>query len=491
MKSGNVLAFDFGASSGRAMISGVKDGKIFMEEVHRFSNDPVMIRGCLYWDVLRLFHEIKQGITAAVNSSYKFDCIGIDTWGVDFGLIDKKGNLLANPVNYRDLRNEPMPAEVDEIISKRDLYARNGLQRMAFNTVYQLYYIAKYEPELLERTDKMLFMPDLFAYFLTGEMRMENTIASTSGFINATTGKPDSELLKMLNIPERIFPEMISPAQSYGMLSAEICEELHCEPVPVFAVATHDTASAVAATPTFSDDYIYISCGTWSLFGTVLDKPVLDEQSAEVGFTNEGAYDGKIRYLKNIMGLWLIQQSRQEWKRQGLSVSFDDMENAAKAAEPFKCFVNPDDPMFSLPGNMPKRVQQFCERTGQYVPKDMGEILRCIYQSLAMKYKYTFEHLKKISSKEYDCIHMIGGGIKDNLLCSMTADACGVNVKAGPVEATVTGNVVVQMKAIGIIDDYADAKRLIVDGTEIKEFEPVDADVWQANFENAVKIFEA
>ena len=491
MKSGNVLAFDFGASSGRAMIAGVKDGKIFMEEIHRFSNDPVMVRGCLYWDVLRLFHEIKQGITAAVNSGYGFDCIGIDTWGVDFGLIDEKGNLLANPVNYRDLRNEPMPAEVDKIISKKDLYARNGLQRMAFNTVYQLYYLAKYEPELLARTDKMLFMPDLFAYFLTGKKRMEHTIASTSGFINPKTRKPDSELLSMLKIPESILPEMINPAESYGELSAEICEELHCNPVPVFAVATHDTASAVAATPTFNDDYIYISCGTWSLFGTVLDKPVLDEQSAEIGFTNEGAYDGKIRYLKNIMGLWLIQQSRQEWKRQGLNVSFDDMENAAKAAEPFKCFVNPDDPMFSLPGNMPKRVQKYCSQTGQYVPKDMGEILRCIYQSLAMKYKLTFEHLQKISGKKYDCIHMIGGGIKDQLLCSMTAAACGVSIKAGPVEATVTGNVLVLMKANGLIKDYAQGKKLVVDGTEIKEYKPCDSDVWQANYENAVNAFNA
>lgn len=490
MKTGNILAFDFGASSGRAMISGIKDGKIFMEEIHRFQNDPVMINGCLYWDVLRLFFEVKQGITAAVNSGYGFDSIGIDTWGVDFGLIDSKGDLITNPVNYRDTRNEPMPAEVDKIISKEDLYARNGLQRMAFNTVYQLFYLAKNEKELMARTDKVLMIPDLFAYFLTGKKRMERTIASTSGIINPKTGKIDNELLEKLGIRTDIFPEMISPGESYGTLSPEICEELHCEPVPVIAVATHDTASAVAATPTFEDDYVYISCGTWSLFGTTLDNPVLDANSAKIGFTNEGAYDGKIRYLKNIMGLWLIQQSRKEWKRQGLDVSFDEMENSAKTAEPFKCFVNPDDSVFALPGNLPKRVQEFCKATEQFVPENMGEILRCIYESLAMKYKHTFETLKKITGKNYNCIHMIGGGIKDNLLCSMTADACGVKVKAGPVEATVTGNIVVQMKALGIVKDYNEAKRLIVEGTEIKEFEPKNTAAWDENYGRAVSVFE-
>lgn len=489
MKTGNVLAFDFGASSGRAMISGVKDGKIFMEEIHRFPNDPVMIRGTLYWDILRLFHEIKAGITAAVNSGYGFDCIGIDTWGVDFGLIDKKGQLVTNPVNYRDLRNEPMPAEVDKKISRYDLYARNGLQRLAFNSVYQLYYISNYEKEQMAQTDKILFIPDLFAYLLTGEKRMEKTFASTSGLINPNTGKIDTELLDTLGIRKDIFPEMISAGEAYGTLSPEICDELHCEAVPVYAVATHDTASAVAATPTIKDDYIYISCGTWSLFGTVLDKPVLVASSADAGFTNEGAYDGKIRYLRNIMGLWLIQQSRNEWKRQGLNVSFDEMENAAKESEPFKCFINPDDPMFSLPGNMPARVQKFCEQTGQYVPQNMGEILRCIYQSLAMKYKHTFEGLKKITGKDYDCIHMIGGGIKDNLLCSMTADACGVPIKAGPVEATVTGNIVVQMKAHGMLGSYEEAKKLIIEGTDIKTYEPKNTAAWNENFEKAVKVY--
>lgn len=473
MKNKKILAFDFGASSGRAMISQIENGKLVIEEIHRFANEPVSVNGRLYWDVLRLFHEIKQGILKA-NATGGFDCIGIDTWGVDFGLLDKEGQLLANPVHYRDVRTEGMQDSFYKKMSNTALYAATGTQQLDLNTIYQLEALVNNQPELLAQTKKILLIPDLFAYFLTGEMRTEYTEASTTGMLDPATKEWSEEVLNALGISSDMFGEMINPGQVYGNLLPEICEELHCDSVPVIAVATHDTASAVASVPTQEKDYAYISCGTWSLFGTVNDQPILSEESLAAGFTNEGASDGKIRYLKNIMGLWLIQQSRNEWRRQGLDVSFDEMERAAKEAEPFRCFVDPDAKDFVAPGNMPKRVQEFCRRTGQYVPADMGEILRCIYQSLAFKYRYTVESLEKISQKKIASIHMIGGGIKDQLLCSMTADFCRKTVKAGPVEATVTGNVAVQMMHFGILKDLNEARAVIADSFPIKTYEPAE-----------------
>ncbi len=487
METKRVLAFDFGASSGRAMLATLKNGKIDMKEIHRFANDPVLVGKRLSWDVLRLFHEIKQGIVLAVQDG-GFDAIGIDTWGVDFGLINKHGELIGNPANYRDTRTDGMPEEVFATVSEQEIYSRAGIQKMNFNTLYQLYYLSKYRPESLAEAETLLLMPDLFAYFLTGKKRMEYTNASTTNLLDAKEKKIDYKLLEKLGIKSDIFPEMIFPGEAYGNLLPEICEELHCESVPVIAVPTHDTASAVYAVPTKVKDYAYISCGTWSLFGTVVDEPILSEESRLTGFTNEGAKDGKIRYLRNIMGLWLIQQSRGEWKRQGLNVSFDEMENSARAAEAFKCFVNPDAPDFVAPGNMPKRVTEFCKKTGQFVPESMGEILRCIYQSLAMKYRLAIEGMESITGKKYECIHMIGGGIKDKLLCQLTADACGIKVVAGPVEATVTGNILTQLGAFGLIENEEQAKDIIINSTDIKTFMPQNTDEWTKNLENYKKV---
>ena len=471
MKKNQILAFDFGASSGRAMLSRIEEGKMVIEEIHRFSNDPVLVNGHLYWDVLRLFHEIKQGISKATNAG-GFDSIGIDTWGVDYGLLDKDGQLIGNPYNYRDIRTDGMQEEFYKKMPKEELYAETGIQQVDLNTVYQLQAAIKYRPQDLEQAQTLLLMPDLFAYFLTGAKRIEYTNASTTGLLDPNTKDWNEKVLSVLGLKKELFGEIIKPGEIYGNLLPEICEELHCDSVPVIAVATHDTASAVASVPTKEKDYAYISCGTWSLFGTVNDEPILTEESRQIGFTHEGASDGKIRYLKNIMGLWLIQQSRQEWKRQGLDVSFDEMENAAKQAEPFKCFVDPDAKDFVAPGNMPKRVQEFCKRTGQYVPQNMGEILRCIYQSLAFKYRYATEMLEKLIGHKLPIIHMIGGGIKDQLLCRMAADYCQRTVMAGPVEATVTGNAAVQFMAFGEFKDLNHARQVIKDSFPIKTYEP-------------------
>lgn len=482
-----ILSFDFGASSGRAMISSFDGEKITMEEIHRFSNDTVIVNGTMYWDILRLFFEIKTSITKAVNSG-GFDAIGIDTWGVDFGLIDKRGKLLGNPVHYRDLRTEGIPEKVFETISKEEIYNRTGTQCMRINTLYQLMYLKENEPEIFENTEKVLLIPDLFAYMLTGEMRAEASIASTTNLYNPYKRDWDYDLIERLGLDKNLFPEIIKAGNIYGYLTDEICEELGCEKVPVIAVCAHDTASAVAATPSFADDFVYISCGTWSLFGIELPEPIINDEVCKLNFTNEGGFDDTVRFLKNIMGLWLIQESRRQWRREGEEVGFDLLEKEALASEPFKCFVDVDDPMFESAGNLPRRVKEFCEKTGQYVPQNRGEIMRCIYQSIAMKYKYTFNKLGEIANKKYTKINMLGGGIKDKLLCRLTADACNAEVLAGPTEATVMGNIAVGYYALGEIKDFADIRKTVSNSTDIKHYLPENPEAWEEAYERYLKI---
>ncbi len=328
MAGKRVLAFDFGASSGRAILASYEDGKISMQEIHRFSNDPVTVCGVFHWDVLRLFFEIKQGITKAVHQG-GFDAIGIDTWGVDFGLLDKKGRLLNNPVHYRDERTVGMIEKVFETIPAQELYGRTGIQFARLNTLFQLAALRQDEPETLAQAETLLLMPDLFAYLLTGVKRAEYTEVSTTQCLDPKTGDWAFDLLERLDIPTRLFPPIIDAGQTYGLLSDAICEELGCPKVPVIAVATHDTGSAVAAVPTQQDDFIYISCGTWSLFGTELPAPVINETSRKYNLTNEGGYGRTVRFLKNIMGLWLIQESRRQWIREGADVSYADLEGSA------------------------------------------------------------------------------------------------------------------------------------------------------------------
>ncbi len=480
-----ILAFDFGASSGRAMIGEYRDGKMSVTEIHRFSNDTVIVNGRMHWDVLRLFFEIKTAINMAVKSG-KVDAIGIDTWGVDFGLLDKNGELLGNPVHYRDARTEGMPEEVFKTLSKHELYTRTGIQTMRINTLYQLYYLAKERKELMAQVDKILFIPDLFAYFLTGRKVAEATIASTSNMLNPYTKTWDTELLDRLGIPSRVLPEIVEPGTVYGTLSPALCEEFDCDPIPVIAVATHDTASAVLSAPT-DTDFVYISCGTWSLFGTELASPLINEASEAIDYTNEGGYNSTTRFLRNIMGLWLIQESRRQWNREGANVSFADLEREALAAEPFRCFIDCDAPEFETAGDLPNRVRRFCEVTGQYVPKTRGEVMRCIYQSLAMKYKLNFNTLREISGKDFRQINMLGGGIKDTLLCRMTADATGAKVVAGPTEATVMGNLAAQMIALGEIADMQAARDVIRASTDLRIYEPSDTAAWDAAFEEYKK----
>lgn len=482
-----VLAFDFGASSGRAIIGCFDGDKITLEEVHRFLNDPVSVGGTVYWDVLRLFYEIKQGIIKAKIAG-GFDSIGIDTWGVDFGLIDSEGKLMENPVHYRDARTVGLVDEAFKTMPKEKLYGITGIQFMELNTLFQLISLKKYRPWMLERADKMLFMPDLFGYMLTGKMCAEYSIASTSQLIDLDKRTWSKEILDAFGIKESVFAPLVQPGTVLGELSKEVCEECGVDPVPVISVCGHDTQSAITSVPCEDGDFAFLSSGTWSLFGTELDKPIVNETSMNINITNEGGFDGSTGFLKNIIGLWLIQESRRQWKREGKEYSYADLEKLALAAEPFKCFIDPDAPEFVPHGNIPERVREFCRKTGQYVPETVGEIMRCIYESLAMKYRLTFEKLRECTERDYPVIHVIGGGTKDGLLCQMTANSCDRTVKAGPIEATVMGNVAVQLMSDGSVKNIGQARKIVADSSELKTFEPKDTDKWAGAYEDFLKV---
>lgn len=477
-----VLAFDFGASSGRAIIGTLDNGRITLNEVHRFSNDPVTVNGTFYWDVLRLFHEIKQGLLKAKQAG-GFDSIGIDTWGVDFGLLDKDGVLLENPVHYRDKRNIGMVEKAAKYIGKDEMYKLTGIQFMDFNTAFQLLSIKENRPELLARAESLLFMPDLFAYFLTGNKVSEYSIATTSQLVDINTRDWSKEMLEKLGLPEKIFNRIVPSGSVTGYLSDEICEELGLEKVPVIAVCGHDTQSAVTAVPSEKEDFAFISSGTWSLFGTETKKPIVNDLSYSFNVTNEGGFGYSTAFLKNICGLWLIQESRRQWIREGKEYSYAELEKAALREKPFARFIDPDAPEFAVPGNLPARIAEYCRRTGQSVPENEGQTVRCIYESLALRYRAVLEGIEKCTGKNYDSLNVVGGGTKDTLLCKMTADACNITVYAGPIEATVMGNVAVQLISGGDIADVIEARRIIANSGQLKCYSPENTAAWDEAYE--------
>ena len=484
------LAFDFGASSGRAMLATFDGEKITLEEKHRFSNDPVSVNGDLHWDILRLFFEIKQGILKCANSGDRdIDCIGIDTWGVDYGLLDKKGKLLGNPYHYRDTRTDGMYEEAFKLVSKEEIYQNTGIAFNWFNTLFQLLSAKLSGDVTLENADKLLFIPDLFNYFLTGEKRCEYTIASTSQMFDSKTYEWATDMLEKMGIPTNLFADMVYPGEKVGVLKAELAEELGVEQIPVVAVASHDTGSAVASVPVDKgEDFVYISSGTWSLMGVELDEPMVTGDALNYNFTNEGGVNKTIRFLKNIMGLWLIQESRRQWDREGTLLSFDELEKQAKEATPFASLIDPDYHKFQTPGNMPKRIREYCEKTGQKVPETKGEIVRCIAESLAFKYRQVVEGMEDVTGKKYDVINIVGGGIKDKMICSFTANATGRKVSTGPVEATSIGNVIVQGMAMGAIRDLDEGRKIVKNSFPIDVYEPQDTEMWNEAYENWKKI---
>lgn len=484
-----VLAFDFGASSGRGILGRLEGDKIVMEEVHRFSNDPVNVGKTMYWDTLRQLFEIKQGIIKAKQKG-GFESIGIDTWGVDFGLLDEHGVLLESAVHYRDDRTLGMQEEVFKAIPKDELYNLTGIQFENFNTVFQLYSLVQKRPWLLERAKTLLLTPDLFNYFLTGEKKAEYTMSTTTQLMDAKNKVWSDRVLEALSIPKEILPEIVSSGTIVGELSEDICEELGVQPAKVVAVASHDTQSAVVAVPTEEEDFIFISCGTWSLFGTELKEPVIGTESFELNVSNEGGCGDTFNFLKNIIGLWLAQESRRQWIREGQEYSFGELEQMAQKAEPFQSFIDPDSPEFNTTGNIPRRIRAFCERTGQKVPETVGDIMCCINQSLAMKYRYTLEQIEACTGKHFNMINMIGGGIQSKLLCQMTASANNRKVFAGPVEATALGNIAVQLMALGEIKDVKEARQIIANSEKTYEYLPKDQEKWDAAYEKFKTIIQ-
>ena len=484
-----VLAFDFGASSGRAILGTYENGKIALEEIHRFSNDPVECSGHFYWDVLRLFHEIKQGILKCSAAGHKdIEAIGIDTWGVDFVLIDKDGEIVTNPYHYRDYTVENME-ETLRLLGKENIYQKTGIQFLPFNTLCQLHYLAKHKPALLERAEHLLLMPDFFNYLLTGRCAAEYSNVSTTQLLNPNEGNWDFSLIDKLGVKRELFEKITDPGTVLGTLRPALAEELQMPEVPVVCVASHDTGSAVASVPFEDPDRsLYISGGTWSLMGTELPKPIINETAMKYNFTNEGGVNRTTRFLSNIMGLWLIQESRRQWKRENKDYSFNDMESAAKASKPFKSFINPDFAGFTPPGDMPGRIRQFNREKGLPVPETMGEVVLCIYQSLALKYRYVTESMEAMMGRKIDTIHMVGGGIKDQFLCQMTADATGRRVVAGPVEATAMGNIAVQLMALGEIEGLSGIRKTVMASADTKEYMPSGAPGWEEAYRTFKKV---
>ncbi|MGN9166330.1 rhamnulokinase [Tissierellaceae bacterium HCP3S3_D8] len=482
-----VLAIDLGASSGRAILGTYDGDTIITKEVHRFSNDPVIVNDTMYWDILRLVYEIKQGLIKS-KSFGEIDSIAVNTWGVDFGLLDKSGYLLENPVHYRDKRTEGMIEKSFRDISKEEFYDITGNQFIEINTVFQLLSLRESRKELLDRADILLMMPDLINYFLSGIKVTEETIASTTQLFDARKKTWSERIINLLGLPKQIFPDVVSSGTIIGDISGEIQKELGLKPIRVIAIAGHDTQSALLATPTLKKDFIFLSCGTWSLLGTELKEPIINRKSLNLNISNESAYKNKTSFLKNITGLWLIQESRRQWIREGEELSFSDLEELAHKAKSFRCFIDLDDPLFVEAGNIPKRIQEYCKMTGQYIPETKSEIVRCINESLALKYRLSLEEIESCTKKHYNTIHIVGGGAQSQLLCNMTASACNVEVLAGHAEATALGNICIQYIALGYMKNAREARRVIKNSYDIKCYYPEKTGEWDKAYERFKRI---
>ena len=474
-KALNLLAFDFGASSGRAVLGRFNGNKLELEEVHRFPNRPVTVAGTMHWDVLRLFEELKTGIAAGAKAaSGKLASLGLDTWGVDFGLLDRQGKLLQNPVAYRDPRTDGVPERAFARVPQREIFQATGIQFLQFNSLFQLYAMLEQRSPILETADRLLMMPDLFNYFLTGQSKTEFTNATTTQAYDPIRRDWAYPLLEKLGLPSRLFAEVVPPGTLLGKLLPEIAAEIAVPQVPVIAPATHDTGSAVAAVPAEGKQvWAYLSSGTWSILGAEIREPIINDQALACNFTNEGGVEDTFRFLKNITGLWLIQECQRIWALEdGKTSSFEQLGRLARQARPLPSLVDPDAPEFLRPKQMPKAIQDYCRRTRQPTPKDRGAIVRCALRSLAHKYRQVLRMLEELLNRKVEVLHVIGGGSKNQLLCQWTADACGLPVLAGPAEATAIGNLCVQLMALHQLGSLAEARKLIRRSFPLRRYEP-------------------
>jgi rhamnulokinase len=468
---GTFAAVDLGASSGRVMAARVGPDRLELREVNRFVNRPVRT-GRLHWDVLSLYAGILDGLRACGRDGGRLDGVGIDSWAVDYGLLDSDGALLGNPVHYRDARHESAVAAVHAGVPADELYRVNGLQHLPFNTVFQL--AAARGTAQFDAARTLLLIPDLLAHWLTGAVGAEVTNASTTGLLDATSREWAGPLIDRLGLPRELFPPLRQPGEWIGDLTADVLAETGLAgPVPVTAVGSHDTASAVVGVPAADDRFAYISCGTWSLVGVELDKPVLTEAGRTAGFTNELGVDGTVRYLRNVMGLWLLQESLRTWAAAGLPADLAELLYAADRVPAFTAIVDPDDARFLPPGDMPARIAQVCSETGQTPPQNQAETVRCILDSLALAYRRAVRTASELSGRAVEVVHLVGGGARNSLLCQLTADACGLPVVAGPVEAAALGNALVQARAGGAVSGGLPELRALIRATqEVRTYSP-------------------
>ena len=483
--SAGYLAVDLGAESGRVVLGRFDGRRVSLEEIHRFPNLPVRLPDGLHWDLLRIFYEIKEGLAKAVRGE-KIEGVGVDSWGVDFGILDRDGALVSNPYHHRDTRMEGMVDEALRLASRKEIYEVTGIQFLPINTLYQL--LAMRRSPLLEAAETLLLIPDLINYWLTGEKASEYTNATTTQLLDLQTGGWSQDLLKKLNLPFGLFAPIVSPGTELGPVLPEVAEEIGAGP-PVFTVASHDTASAVVAVPAKSDDFAYISSGTWSLVGVETGSPVVTQEAIEANFTNEGGFAGTTRFLKNVMGLWILQECRRQWAREGHEYSYEELARIAEGA-PSGPLVDPDHPAFLTPGDMTARIRRFCEETGQAPPERPAEFARCVFESLALKYGHAIEQAQNLTGQRIETVNVVGGGSQNALLCQLTADAARLPVVAGPVEATAMGNVMVQAFAQKRVGSPEEIRAVVRDSFEASTYEPGDAEQWSGLRERFSKLLE-
>jgi len=493
MTNPNFLAVDLGAESGRAILGYLRENRLELQEIHRFENRPVRAGDSLYWDVLRLWSDIQHSLaSASQQSNGGLVSLGVDTWGVDYGLLDAKDELLANPYHYRDRRTDGMLDEAFRLIPREEIYRQTGIQFMQINSLYQLLAMVQAGSPILDAARTFLNMPDLFNFWLSGEKTSEFTIASTTQCYNPLERDWARPVLDRLGVPHRIFGQVVPPGTSLGKLRPNLAKDSGSGQVQVIATAGHDTASAVASVPASAPDYIYLSSGTWSLMGIESRQPVINDASLAFNLTNEGGINDTFRVLKNIMGMWLLQECRREWALQGKNTTYAELTQMAAQTPALQSFVCPADPRFLHPsdaqsGTMVARIQAFCRETSQPIPQSYGEVTRCILESLALEYRRTAEQLTALLQKELPVIHIIGGGSRNQLLNQLTANATGRVVIAGPAEATATGNILVQAIATGHLASLEEGRDLVRRSEEITTWEPAEGSAWDEVYDRYLR----
>jgi len=489
----NYIAIDLGAESGRVMLATLKNEKIELQEMHRFANGPIKENGSLRWDFQRLINEIYAGMEKTLAVEKNIQSIGVDTWGVDYGLADEQGQLLENPYHYRDSRNDGMIEWACQKLSREQIYQHTGIQFLPFNTLYQLIACKRQRPELLARAKTLLFMPNLFMNYLCGDISAEYTIASTSQMMDMKTGQWSDVLLDGFGLPKDILPSIAQPGSQAGVLKKELAGKWNCGLIPIVSVGTHDTASAVAAVPASEQTkWAYLSSGTWSLMGIETSEPVINDVTSQLSFTNEGGVENTIRLLKNIMGLWLVQESRRYWAEQGHELDYAQITEMASQSRQFQARIDPDYGAFLSPGQMPEKINDFLRSTGQTEIDDKGQLIRVILESLAVRYRQIINTLEELSGDTIEVLHIVGGGCQNELLNQFTANATEKRVIAGPIEGTVLGNVLVQARAVGQIDSLEQGRKIISRSFALKEYESQEMTAWKKYAESfsQLKIME-